>query len=303
MMELEPPLAHLAGARPPAPAWFAQVLAQQPEAGRIAVEGAGIEALAWGQPGRPGLLLIHGGMAHAHWWAHIAPFLASTHRVAAFSLSGMGGSDWRDSYSVGTYVAEALAVAEWAGLFAGGPPVVAAHSFGAAAGARLAHDHGSRLAGVAILDSGVAPPSMKAFARRSLPGGRAYPSLEAALARFRLAPEQPVGNLFIADMIARWSLREADGQWRWRFDPNFFTRMARWDSWPAIAAPTCPLAFVHGEHSLIATPDIVARQRAQAPAGTPFVEIPQAHHHLMIDQPLALVSVLRTLCALWQGEG
>jgi pimeloyl-ACP methyl ester carboxylesterase len=155
---------------------------------------------------------------------------------------------------------------------------------------------------VAILDSGAAPPSLRAFARRSLPGGKAYPSLEAALARFRLAPEQPVDNLFIADMIARGSLREAGGQWRWRFDPGFFTRIERWDSWPAIAAPACPLAFVYGELSHIATSEVVAKQRAHAPPGTPFIALPQSHHHLMIDQPLALVSVLRALCAQWQPQ-
>ncbi len=299
MMELEPPLAHLAGAQPPAPAWFEAALAEQPEQARLPVEGAAIEALAWGERGRPGLLLLHGGMAHARWWAHIAPLLARTHRVAALSWSGMGGSDWRPAYAIDLYVREALALAEWAGLFEAGPPVVAAHSFGGAVGARLAQLHGQRLAGVAILDSGAAPPSLNAFARRALPGGRAYPSLEAALARFRLAPEQPVANLYIADMIARHSLHLADGAWRWRFDPGFFTRIERWDSWPALAAPACPLAFVHGEHSLIATPAVVARQRAHAPAGTPFIEIPDAHHHLMIDQPLALVAVLRALCAMW----
>jgi pimeloyl-ACP methyl ester carboxylesterase len=301
MLELEPPLVALRGGRPPAPTWFGAALEATPEEGRIQVAGAAIEALAWGERGRPGLLLLHGGMAHAHWWAHVAPLLARTHRVAALSWSGMGGSDWREAYSVDLYVEEALAVSRWAGLFDAGAPAVAAHSFGAAAGARLAHVHGGALAGVAILDSGAAPPSLKAFARRSLPGGKAYPSLEAALARFRLAPEQPVANLFIADMIARHSLREADGQWRWRFDPDFFTRMERWDSWAAIAAPACPLAFVYGEFSHIATSDVIARQRSQAPAGTPFIELPQSHHHLMIDQPLALVAVLRTLCAVWTG--
>lgn len=301
MLELEPPLAVLRGARPPAPAWFDAAMARRPQEARIEVAGAGIEVLAWGARGRPGLLLLHGGMAHARWWAHVAPLLARGCRVAALSWSGMGGSDWRPAYSVDLYVEECLAAADWAGLFDAGPPMVAAHSFGAAAGAQLAHAHGHRLAGVAILDSGAAPPALKAFARRRFPGGRAYPTLEAALARFRLAPEQPVDKLYIADMIARHALREVEGQWRWRFDPNFFTRMARWDSWAAIAAPACPLAFVYGEHSRIATSGIIAQQRARAPAGTPFIELPQAHHHLMIDRPLALVAVLRTLSALWMG--
>jgi pimeloyl-ACP methyl ester carboxylesterase len=33
----------------------------------------------------------------------------------------------------------------------------------------------------------------------------------------------------------------------------------------------------------------------QTPFGTPFVDIPEAGHHVMVDQPLALVAALRAL--------
>jgi pimeloyl-ACP methyl ester carboxylesterase len=33
--------------------------------------------------------------------------------------------------------------------------------------------------------------------------------------------------------------------------------------------------------------------------GLPYVEIPKAEHHLMIDQPLAFVAALRALLAAW----
>jgi len=32
----------------------------------------------------------------------------------------------------------------------------------------------------------------------------------------------------------------------------------------------------------------------------PFVAIPEAHHHLMLDQPLAFIASLRTLLAEWR---
>jgi hypothetical protein len=32
----------------------------------------------------------------------------------------------------------------------------------------------------------------------------------------------------------------------------------------------------------------------------PVVEIPQCYHHMMLDQPLALVSAFRTLLADWE---
>ncbi len=36
--------------------------------------------------------------------------------------------------------------------------------------------------------------------------------------------------------------------------------------------------------------------------GSPQVVIPEAEHHVMIDQPLAFVSALRALLAAWPGK-
>ncbi len=69
-----------------------------PSAQFIDVRGAAIETLAWGERGKPGLLFMHGNGACADWWSFIAPHFADTHRIAAFSMSGMGGSGWRDRY-------------------------------------------------------------------------------------------------------------------------------------------------------------------------------------------------------------
>ena len=302
MNEPNLPLAAFAGARPPAPGWFADALAQPPEVVPLAVRGADIECLAWGRVGAPGVLLGHGGMAHARWWAHLAPYLAETHRVAALSWSGMGGSAWREAYSVDTYVEEAMVAADAGGLFAAGPPVFVGHSFGGAPVAVAAERHGHRLAGAVMVDSGVSPPSPSAYRRLNTPGGKTYPTIEAALARFRLAPDQPAENAFIVDAIARDSLKSTPEGWTWRFDPGFFDRMAPWDSWSSVRAAVCPLAFVYGEWSRIVPPELRARQRAQARAGTPFVGIPASHHHVMIDQPLALLAALRAFLSVWQKD-
>ncbi len=125
-------LAPFRGEKPPAPQWFEDAIAQAPERSFIDVRGAAIETLAWGERGKPGLLFLHGNGACADWWSFIAPFFADTHRVAAFSMSGMGGSGWRDTYSYDLYVDEAFAVAEATGLFAStAKPVIIGHSFGA----------------------------------------------------------------------------------------------------------------------------------------------------------------------------
>ena len=306
------PLAALHGQVPSRPRWFDEALAHEPECSWHVVHGARIETLAWGQPGLPGLLLLHGKMAHARWWSFIAPFFAATHRVVALSFAGMGGSDWRDEYSAQTMADEAMAVASASGLFdAAQRPLVVGHSFGGFVSLRCAHQHGARLGGVFTLDM----PLMSREQRlaRTRPGlrqsiavrpTRLYPSLGAALARFRFAPEQPCENLYIADHIARTSLKQVpsdDGAataWTWRFDPKV-APVGPGDVAFALAEAACPMAIGWGADSALVTPAVARYACELAGPAAPRIEIPGARHHVMVDQPLALVTLLRALLQTW----
>ena len=119
--QLMAPLAAFHGQKPPAPAWFVQAIAQEPERTFVEVEGAKVETLAWGERGRPGLMFLHGGAAHADWWSFIAPFFAGDHRVVAPTFTGMGRSDWRDAYVFEQFVREAREAGRAAGAFDAGP--------------------------------------------------------------------------------------------------------------------------------------------------------------------------------------
>ncbi len=314
----EGPLAVFRGAAPPAPAWFPEALKRTPERSFVAVAGAQIECLAWGERGKPGLLLMHGNAAHADWYSFIAPFFADRFRIVAMSWSGMGGSDWRERYTVDLFAQEALAAAETGGVFAGpGKPVFIAHSFGALTLRYLAVHHGDRIAGAVVLDSrtdmmGRPPPRPGEDPRRPGPPdahtrtrpNNVYPSFEAALARFRLAPPQPCENLYLVDYIARRSLKQAplaDGSgqgWTWKFDPFLFRNFSVEDPAALNGAPTCPMAMIWGARSQIMQLDRLATIRAMDMGG-PMIEIPDSGHHLMLDQPLALVTALDALLQTW----
>jgi pimeloyl-ACP methyl ester carboxylesterase len=304
------PLAALRGAVPERPRWFSDALACQPARGWHGVHGARIETLSWGARGKPGLLLLHGKMAHAQWWSFIAPFFAQTHRVVAPSFGGMGGSDWRATYSVQTMADEAMAAAEHEGLFdTATPPLVLGHSFGGFVSLLCAQQHGARLGGVFTLDMPLM--SREQRAARTRPGLRSftprptrlYPSLADALARFRFAPEQPCENLYIADHIARTSLKEVradDGSavWTWRFDPQV-APLGPGNPAQALREAACPVAIGWGSESALVTPPVAAYACGLAGPQAPRIQIPAARHHVMVDQPLALVNALRALLQVW----
>jgi len=325
--EIASPLAPFKGAAPASPAWFQDAIAEAPERSFTTVAGAKIELLTWGQKGRPGLIFIHGNSAHADWWSFIAPFFAEHYRVAALSLSGMGASDWRESYSFETFASEIHQCALAAGLYeAPVKPVYIGHSFGGAQVFNAAARYPERMRACILVDTGFGgPPTAEELARMEKediaaggsPGrwrglsqragaNKVYPTLEAALARFRFMPPQVPGNLYIADYIARHSLKRApmaDGSgegWTWRFDPGLWSKLDRSGMVAFDASNAAPLVHVYGDRSaIIRRHGPGGRGQDHIPASTPKIIIPDSEHHIMVDQPLALVAALRTLLLTW----
>jgi pimeloyl-ACP methyl ester carboxylesterase len=297
-----------------APAWFVRALACAPEEGETTVDGVRIHHLAWGQRDRPTLVLVHGGAAHARWWAALAPLLAVDRRVVALDLSGHGDSGRRAVYPVTTWVDEVLAVAEAAG--GSGRPVVAGHSMGGFVTIVAAATRGPDLEGAIVLDAPVRrpdPESAEGRDGRMFRAPKTYPDLETAVAHFHLVPSQPTVNPWIVDQVARDSLREGPDGWTWRFDPRVFTRRegpSRPSEFgPELARAACRIAIVNGQRSAIVDDDVrayTAELLAGSPAaaaGVPVIEVPEAHHHLLLDQPLATVTALRAVLAAWAPIG
>ena len=298
-------LAPYQGERPPAPAWFGTALANAPERTFFPSAGANIELLAWGERGRPGLLFVHGNGAHAHWWSHIAPFFACEWRCAALSFSGMGRSDRRAAgYTIPDLAREVLDAVPAGGIDQGPvPPIIISHSFGGSVALEAAAASPGLFGGVVAVDTplNLAPAQLqqaRSRGQKQRSGHRVFASLAAALAGFRLSPAQECDNHFIADHIARLSLVEVDGGLTWHFDPRRVTIDAK-RNFASYRQLSCPSAYIYGERSVLVTRETLPRALDILPAGTPVIAIPDAAHHVMIDQPLALVSALRTLLATW----
>jgi len=285
-----------------APDWFRRALAVPFEQGEIDVEGATVRFLAWGEPGRRGLVFVHGGGAHAHWWTHVAAKFADEYRVVAIDLSGHGDSDHRDAYSLEQWTDEVVAVAE-AGRI-DGPPVVVGHSMGGFVTIATAAVHADRLAGAIVCDSPVTQPDPEIESYRlkeAFGKQRTYASVDDAVSRFRTVPPQEHYLDYVIDHVARRSLRAVDGGWQWKFDHRVFAQFGgsmRGVALPYLPRVRCRFALLRSEMGLI-TPDIGASMYDALGRVAPVVEIPEAGHHAMLDVPLVLLTAIRTLLADW----
>jgi pimeloyl-ACP methyl ester carboxylesterase len=286
-----------------APAWFERALAVPFTDEEVEVDGARIHFLAWGEAGRPGLVFVHGGGAHAHWWTHLAASFAGDLRVAALDLSGHGDSDHRDRYQLERWTDEVVAVAEAAG--SSGRPVVVGHSMGGMVTIATAAIHADRLSGVVVCDSPVvaADPEVESYRLKEAFGApRTYASVDEAVARFRTVPPQAHYLPYVLDHVARRSLKAVDGGFQWKFDRFIFEQFAggmRGIAQPYLSQVRCRLALLRSEHGLV-TEDIGASMFEAMGRVTPIIEIPEAGHHAMLDQPLVLLTAIRTLLADWE---
>lgn len=283
------------------PGWFGEALLTPYTEGTVEVQGTGIHYLEWGERGLPGLVFVHGGAAHAHWWSYLAPFFAERWHAVALDLSGHGDSGRRDEYSHDLWAHEVLSIADAVGF--PGPPVIVGHSLGGVVTIETAASHGELIAGTVVVDSpvrGPDPESERGASGRSpfrKPG--VYPDKESAVSRFRLIPEQPIENQYIVDHIADHSVVETDAGWTWKFDPHVFDQTLV-SLHEELAAVTGRIALLRGQHSVVVPEDVAEYMYDLMDRNAPVASIPDAHHHLIVDQPLAFVSALRTLLADWE---
>jgi pimeloyl-ACP methyl ester carboxylesterase len=291
------------------PFWYQRALDTPSRDGYVAVDGADIHYVTWGEVGKPGIVLVHGSNAHLEWWRFVAPFLADQFRVVALDSSGNGDSGWRERYSGAVLAKEVFAVCQAAEL--GDRPFVVGHSFGGFVVLETGHHYGKDLGGIVFLDFTTAPPEhyvewgLRAEREGVQPGRatRIYAEREAALARFRYMPEQPVTHACIRDYIGEKSLRPVAGGWTWKFDPALFDHLemgiTQRDKFAGMA---CRSAVVLGEQSADEGA-FWSGHMAEITAGKlPIFRIPGTHHHLMFDDPIAVAVVLKAIVLGWIAE-
>jgi pimeloyl-ACP methyl ester carboxylesterase len=288
---------------PGAPEWFRRALAVDQDHIQIDVGGCRIHSLACGPEGARGLVFVHGGGAHAHWWTHVAATFSPEFRVLALDLSGHGDSGHRPAYSLEQWTDEVIAVADGGRI--DGPPVIIGHSMGGMVTIATAARHGDRVSGAIICDSPVTEPDPEIGAyrlREAFGRPRVYPSIDDAVAHFRTVPSQEHYLDYVIDHVARRSVRPVKGGFAWKFDRGVFAQFGagtiRGVALPYLSQVRCRLALLRSEHGLV-TADIGRFMYDELGRVTPVIEIPAAGHHAMLDEPLILLTALRTLLADW----
>lgn len=287
---------------PTEPSWFTTALDQKPDHCDVEVGGCRIHLRAWGATEQPPVVLVHGGGAHSGWWDHVAPFFSRTHRVIAPDLSGHGDSDTRGSYDLQTWAAEVMAASAAAG--ASGRPTLVGHSMGGWVAATAAMHFGERINSMLVIDSPLRERVPEEDRLRNRKHTH-YQTRDEILARFTAVPSQEVILPYVRQHIALESVRKTNEGWIWKFDPTIFHGEFL-ESTPSdeetlegmLGTMRCRVGYLRCEAGLV-PPAMAERIQSMLQLRGPFVELAEAGHHPMLDQPLPLVATLRTLLEFW----
>lgn len=293
------------------PAWLTRALATPGASRFVEVADCPIHYLQWGDPAKPGLLLVPASGGHAHWFAHVAPLLADQFHVVAIDLSGCGDSGHRPAYTNALIVAEIIGVLANCGMLdTPTPPTLLGHSAGAQFAMRAAIAHDRALLGVIAVDGLRYAKLAKDHAVKALTGERGaprapriYASLDEAVARFRLRPEPlaPIDAPAIIANIAHHSFRQlAEGGWTAKFDPaQASTITLALDLPDALGDLECHSAAIFSEYTHLADETAIPAITAASKGRAVVFTIPETTHYPMIDSPLAFVSAIKGIVLSW----
>lgn len=228
---------------------------------------------AWGDPGAPPLLLLHGMRDQARSWDWIATAFLDRFHVLAPELRGHGNSGWASSeaYTLAAfvidlaYVVRALALPR---LFLVG------HSLGGHIALRYAAAYPEQIRALCAIEA-VELPIVRDLRHQPKPyqtrlrewieaevarRGRALPTYASpAEAELRLQRAQPsLETETIAHLCRHALVRDVAGRWRWKYDPAARYRPPEdaggRDLDDMLAAIACPTMLAYGDASWVPLP-------------------------------------------------
>ncbi len=296
--------------RPVAPAWFDAALAQAPERTHIEVEGAEIEVLSWGERGKPGLLLLHGMTAHADWWSLSR---ARCSRRAGVSWPSrcrawvvrVGATSTRSSSTHARQLQSPRRPACSGRTFRRSwSDIRSAALRPASSRARSARSSGGSCSSTARWRPGITTSNTTTF-----------PNAGTGTVSTRRSSRQSRGSVSSlrrpATILTSWISsrgfhldlrlpRTAAMAGRGGSIPTCAPRSCTTPNAELLAPVTCRMALLFGDRSKLMTSMRLDLIRRHTPPAAPWVVIPDAGHHIMVDQPLAFIAALRSLLEAWQ---
>ena len=90
---------------------------------------------------------------------------------------------------------------------------------------------------------------------------------------------------------------QVDRGWTWKFDEDLPDSLRDAERQPDdYAKLSLPVGLIHGADSALFCERTRAYMQEMIQGETPVVAVPDARHHLFLDQPLAFIAAVQEMC-------
>ena len=287
-----------------APDWFHKAISEKPRIETLTQSLGNLRYQVWDKENSNNIiLLVHGTGAHKKWWDPIAPLINDNCSVIAPDLPGMGESEHRSEYSFEAFGEAIIAMLNHEKAMEKNKQVyLIGHSLGGHLAGYIASEMPDFPAGLIMIDSPIRPPTYDYDKHQStgpLRRIKYYPDKVSIIERFRLMPPQDCENGWYLRYIAEHSVFDVEEGWRWRFDDKLFATLRRLHNYEFKFQ--CPALFIAGGKSLLLESKIMKYIREAFKDSMTVEVIEDAAHHVPLDSPLELVSLINNYLQEW-GE-
>ena len=287
-----------------APNWFQSSISEDPRQEIFSHQLGNIKYQAWDRKDAENIImLIHGTGAHKKWWDPIAPLLNNNFTIFAPDLPGMGESDHRNEYNFEGFSEALIGILHQEKVITSNQKIyLVGHSLGGHVAGFMASEMPEIFNGLVMIDSPIRPPTYDYDKHQStgpLRKIKYYPDKVSIIKRFRLMPPQDCENGWYLRYIAEHSVFNVEEGWRWRFDDKLFATLRRLHNYEFNFK--CPALFVAGGKSLLLESKIMKYIREAFKDSMTVEVIEDAAHHVPLDSPLELVSLINNYLQQW-GE-
>lgn len=249
----------------------------------------------WGEPGRPQVLLLHGGNQSSHSWDLVSLHLADRYHVFALDQRGHGDSEWSPDldYSIDAMVADAAAFIADQELH---DPIVFGHSMGGRVSLTMACAHPGIARAFVIVDVG---PEITIEGTKTIQNfvvnNVEFDDLEVFLDN--VVKYDPFRSReHIARTVKYNMLRRVDGKYVSKVDHRRIPVRNRDLTLDHVREIACPVLVLRGEHSNILAADAAERFVDALPDGR-LITVAACGHNVHSGNTLGFLDAVNPFLA------
>jgi pimeloyl-ACP methyl ester carboxylesterase len=288
-----------------APDWFHSAISNQARVEVIEQPLGKVKYQVWDRNNSDNIiLLIHGTGAHKKWWDPIAPLINEKFSIIAPDLPGMGESEHRTEYNFEGFGEVLIEILKQENALNNNKKIfLIGHSLGGHIAGYIATEMPDHVDGLVMIDSPIRPPTYdynKHISTGPLRRIKYYEDKISILKRFRLMPPQKCKNDWFLRYIAEYSIKQEKEGWRWRFDDQLFATLRRLDNYEFKFK--CPALFIAGGKSLLLESKIMKYIKEAFKDSMTVEVIEDAAHHVPLDSPLQLASLINNYLQEWKDK-